>query len=261
MQNSNEFNVDPERIALGGDSAGGNAVAVVTQTLAREQLQQQPRLQVQIYPWLQSVTSQLPSSIRYLNTGVTGASNVKHGRFVSWYLGLSNVTQQVQDVYDKDELILLLENDDKLKERILSYLDTERIPHIYKTGKSYYSDEAKTRQNQSPKKQLSEKSILKREKAIADLFSKVFDPAVSPLLAGDDQLKGLPKAYMAIVEWDNFKDEGLLYAERLKQAGVHVKIAFYEKAFHGIVNLVAKGMFPVAIQMRNDLIKYLEENL
>jgi acetyl esterase/lipase len=40
MENANEFNVDPDRIALAGDSAGGNAVAVVTQRLLKEQLRQ-----------------------------------------------------------------------------------------------------------------------------------------------------------------------------------------------------------------------------
>ena len=38
--------------------------------------------------------------------------------------------------------------------------------------------------------------------------------------------------YFILVEFDELKDEGLLYAERLKEANVDCKIAFYENAFH-----------------------------
>jgi acetyl esterase/lipase len=255
LENATEFNADPERVVLIGDSAGGNAVAVVTQRLLRDKLRQ-PKLQVHIYSWLQSVTAKLPSSIRYLHTGITGISNVKHGKFVSWYLGLTNVTKKIEDIFDNDQLISFIENEE-IRQKILSYLDTDKIPEEYKIGKPYYETAGGIKM---PKK-LVKSSILRRDKPIAELYSKVFHPAVSPLLASDEQLKGLPKAYIIAVEWDNFKDEGLLYAQRLRAVGVEVKVAFYENAFHGIVNLVVKEFFPVAVKIQSDLIEYLKSNL
>ncbi len=53
MESGNEFG-DTNRVILAGDSAGGNAVAVVSQRLLAENLKQ-PKLQVLIYPWLQMV--------------------------------------------------------------------------------------------------------------------------------------------------------------------------------------------------------------
>jgi neutral cholesterol ester hydrolase 1 len=64
------------------------------------------------------------------------------------------------------------------------------------------------------------------------------------------------------IEWDAIKDEGLLYAERLREAGVDVHIEFYENAFHGIAGLVDKKLgYEKARQMQNDLIDYLQQNL
>jgi acetyl esterase/lipase len=211
---------------------------------------------VLIYPWLQSVTSKLPSSVRYLNTGITGATNAKHGKFVSWLLGLTNVTKKIENIFDNDELLSFIQNDE-MRKKILSQLDVDKIPEEYKKDRPYYD----TARNIKNTKQLSKSSILKTDKKMADLFSKVFDPTVSPLLASEKQLKGLPKAYITVIEFDNFKDEGLLYAQHLKQAGVEVKLTFYEKAFHGVAHLIMKEIFPVALKMQSNLIDFLKSNL
>ena len=58
------------------------------------------------------------------------------------------------------------------------------------------------------------------------------------------------------------KDESILYAERLKEAGVDVFVKFYENAFHGQVPLINHFLgFKIARDMQNDLIKYLKENI
>jgi acetyl esterase len=55
------------------------------------------------------------------------------------------------------------------------------------------------------------------------------EPLISPLL-GD--LRGLPKQMIFIAGQDPLRDEGLLYAERLREAGVEVKVEVYRGVPH-----------------------------
>lgn len=59
------------------------------------------------------------------------------------------------------------------------------------------------------------------------------DPLVSPIKRED--LSGLPKALIITAEFDPLRDEGELYAERLRQAGVEVTLSRYAGANHGFV--------------------------
>jgi acetyl esterase len=59
------------------------------------------------------------------------------------------------------------------------------------------------------------------------------DPLVSPIKRAD--LTGLPPALIVTAEHDPLRDEGELYGQRLREAGVPVTVSRYEGAGHGFV--------------------------
>jgi acetyl esterase/lipase len=250
IQNSHEFNADPNRIVLGGDSAGGNIVAVITQRILKENLTS-PKIQLLIYPCTQIVNTKLPSIIRYDQTSLIGGTGITISKFASWYLGITNVTKDIDQIFDQNQIFRLIKNE-KERERIQGYFDTNKMPAEYKQDLEYYNIHRVDIKS----------SKIPIDARLAEIFRKLYDPRISPLLADKTDLVGLPKAYFLVLEWDTLKDEGLLYAQRLKEVGIDVTIGFYKNAFHGIVPMTDKIMgYQIARDMQNDLIKYLKLNL
>jgi len=56
-------------------------------------------------------------------------------------------------------------------------------------------------------------------------------PYASPAIAED--LSGLPPAYVTTMEFDPLRDEGIIYALRMMEAGVSVELHSYPGTFHG----------------------------
>ncbi|MFN8161889.1 MAG: alpha/beta hydrolase [Solirubrobacterales bacterium] len=61
------------------------------------------------------------------------------------------------------------------------------------------------------------------------------DPRVSPLLAGD--LSGLAPAHVAVAGFDPLRDEGIAYAERLREAGNEVELSVERGLDHAFLNM------------------------
>ena len=90
-----------------------------------------------------------------------------------------------------------------------------------------------------------------------ELQATFSDPYFAPLMAPD--LAGVPETYIATAQHDVLRDDGILFAKRLRAAGVDVKHAHYDKAFHG--TWVLPEQLQTAKKMLNDVIDYLAVKL
>ena len=73
----------------------------------------------------------------------------------------------------------------------------------------------------------------------------------SYLFPSQGQLAGLPQAHVIVAEYDVLRDEGLDYAEQLKQAGVATTTMQYDGMLHGFVHFA--GFFEVGMQAAADI--------
>ena len=206
---------------------------MITQRFIRERISPMPKIQVLIYPWIQTFNFRLPSVINYGNIGIL-AGLLSTSNVVSWYLGLPRGTPELARSMDSNDHVALIE-DQTLLEKFKSYFDLNNIPNEYKEGRTYYEiSEA----NIFPS-QLGENHVLMKNKTLAELFKKLHEPGLSPFLADDEILVHSPVSYFVVIERDALKDEAILFAERLRKLGVNVKLAFYSSgAFHGMGNLI-----------------------
>ena len=205
------------------------------------------------------VNSKLPSYNRYPQQG-----GLYLTKMTTWYLGVCETNPNYMEILRGIEELkpFSLIEDKEMLDKYKTYLDVSKIPDEYKSGNSYYSDYEKNKDTIYLRDKLDNANIFLKDSSSRDLAKKLFSRDISPLFAERKYLVGLPKAYFVIFEWDQLKDEGLLYAERLREAGVEVRISFYENAFHGMANQVDKiNGFQKSRDIQKDLIDYLKSNI
>ncbi len=185
--------------------------------------------------------------------------NYKHrfevGIAVCWYLGITDIknSEIIASLINNNNHTALIK-DIELKKKFISYTDTSLIPKEYKIEKNYYDNCEKI----FP----TEINPFFEDESVSNLLKNIFSTEFSPGLADHNDLNGLPAAYFIISEMDPIKDEGLIYSERLRNAGVKVNVNYYEYAYHGIIQMMNKSNgFQVARDMLNDLIDHIKVNV
>ncbi|CAL8352911.1 unnamed protein product [Lota lota] len=237
------YSVDPGRIAVSGDSAGGNLAAAVSQQLRQDPDQQiQLKIQALLYPVLQALDLNTPSYQQ--NRDMPILPRTLMVRFWSEYF-----------TSDKALFRAMMSNTHNGPESagLLKFVNwSAHLPESYRAKYNYSTpavghDRGETAGVPSPDGGPS--------RAIGD-------PRASPLLVPDSALRSLPKAYVLTCEYDVLRDDGVMYATRLRGAGVAVTHEHYAAGFHGaLMFTVWPTHFAIARRMTDNYVRWLEENL
>lgn len=97
---------------------------------------------------------------------------------------------------------------------------------------------------------------------ILQAIPSLLDVRAAPLLAEKPVLRFQPKTYILTCEIDVLRDDGIMYAKRLEDAGVEITLDHFEDCFHGcMIFTLGPTRFSAGIRTRDSYIKWLRENL
>ncbi|CAH6789248.1 Nceh1 [Phodopus roborovskii] len=232
-----KYKVDPARVAVSGDSAGGNLAAALGQQFTYiASLKNKLKLQALIYPVLQALDFNTPSYQQNVNTPILP----RHVMVKYWVDYFKGNYDFVQAMIVNNHTALDVERAAALRAR-LNW--TSLLP-------------PSIRKNYKPVIQTTGDARITQE------IPQLLDATSSPLIADEEVLQDLPKTYILTCEHDVLRDDGIMYAKRLESAGVNVTLDHFEDGFHGCMIFTSwPTNFSVGIRTRNSYIKWLDQNL
>ncbi|XP_055352837.1 arylacetamide deacetylase-like [Paramacrobiotus metropolitanus] len=194
-QHAQRLGIDPQRISIGGDSAGGNLAASVTLKL-RDTGHTFLQRQILLSPALQFATFRLDSYEQNDRYGILPRRDM----ILFWLHYMHEGIQFINELTFNEHL-------------------SPRITQgkIWPVLQKY--------------QQFPQSHVKIDEKVVKNWEKKLLDPYLCPMFA--DTLKGLPPTVILISEFDILRDEALAYADRLKADGVETKVV-RTPGFHGL---------------------------
>ncbi|XP_066518518.1 neutral cholesterol ester hydrolase 1a [Hoplias malabaricus] len=230
------YSVDPQRVAVCGDSAGGNLAAAVAQQIGQDNSTGKFKLQVLIYPVLQALDFNTASYQQNQQIPILYRELMAH--YWLEYLGA------------EPELIhTLLLNNHTARDQVLAE------PHRAKLDWTEVLPEAMQKGYRRVLPKHGSAQVLREVPGL-------LDARAAPLLAETNVLKAAPRAYVMTCEHDILRDDGLMYVHRLHDAGVPVTSHHYDDCFHGCVSFAFwPAYFSAGIRSVNDYIAWLREQL
>ncbi|XP_071511289.1 arylacetamide deacetylase-like [Diadema antillarum] len=244
-KNLAQFGVDPARIAVCGDSAGANLAAGLVQELCSETKNSpnliRPKLQVLLYPVLQMFDLETPSYQKHNAAfGVTGGFLPTSS--VAWMLPryLTGAKDgAITKALLKGSARAVAARESPVLREVLNH---NLVPMALKYPGYKPLDEALV---DDEGKESWEK-----------LRSSVQDHRINPLFT--EELGGLPPAYIVTCDFDVLRDDGTMYAARLRKAGVEAVLENYVGALHGLMFF---PQFKWGHEARKKFYTFLSENL
>uniref|UniRef100_A0A0N5AK75 Abhydrolase_3 domain-containing protein n=1 Tax=Syphacia muris TaxID=451379 RepID=A0A0N5AK75_9BILA len=208
-----EYNVDPLRIAIMGDSAGGGLVAAVAQRLRHRHDIPPLKAQIMVYPLVQFHNLKT-SSYDYYYREMDGTAFLDPRGLVQYYLMYAGI-----DIKSHSRIVDIILNNEHvstLNRQILDeYIDFNILPQKYRMRKDL--------------------SFAKYDTETAELVAPfLMNPDFAPMVQAN--LSGLPTSLVVTCEHDILRDEGILYAHRLMKAGVQTTWKHLPTSFHGLLN-------------------------
>ncbi|XP_061651250.1 neutral cholesterol ester hydrolase 1-like isoform X2 [Phyllopteryx taeniolatus] len=228
-----EYGVDPERVAISGDSAGGNLAAALAQEIAMDDsVRVKFSVQALIYPALQALDFNTPSYQQ--NRDMVILNRPLMVQFWLQYLG----------------------GDLSLKPHLLANEHSFNVAPEFRAGLDWTALLLPEHQKDYfPVRGEGPRGIL-------DEVPGLLDVRAAPLLAGREVLAKCPRAYVMTCEYDVLRDDGLMYARRLRDAGVEVTAEHHRDGFHGCFTLTAWPFeFDVGVRAFADYVRWLRDNL
>jgi len=182
-----------------------------------------------MYPMLQGLDFMLPSMMQNENAPMVPRRVVPraYGLYLEGHI---------------DKLEAFLNNDHvspAVKKMKVPYIDVTQLPSKYLDG---YEKPSLETGNETMWNELKE---------------KLLNPYFSPLVA--ERLDGLPITYIFTSEYDPLRDEGFLYANRLRNSGVKVEHVNSDIGIHGF--LLFYDSCPEADKAVQEMTKFIADNL
>ncbi|KAA8581973.1 neutral cholesterol ester hydrolase 1a [Etheostoma spectabile] len=232
------YAVDPERVGVAGDSAGGNLAAAVAQEISIDDtMSVKFSVQALIYPVLQALDFNTPSYLQNQNIPILYRQIMV--RFWLQYLG-ADLSLQSQ---------LLANNHSSLHNSNITPELRARIDWTVLLPPKH-------------KKNYRPLIVEKGSQEAGKEMPRLLDVRASPLLAGPEVLAKCPRAYILTCEYDVLRDDGLMYARRLQDAGVTVTQEHYDDGFHGCFTFITWPMeFDVGKRVLRGYLNWLQNNL
>lgn len=230
MDHALDYGVDPEKIAIAGDSAGGNLAAAISLSLRNQEFYPRPKQQILVYPALQAVDFNTPSNHLQEYHPLTA----KIGTVSVWLRHAFGSISLRDQVYNNLHTSPAMKKEIKEKYLPLDRIPKEMIPKDYSPTPDHVGNAT----------------------LWAEIEHVFMDPLFAPLMA--DDLSDLPNALVITVEHDILRDDGIFYSERLKEAGVKTQHKHYKHTTHGILSFVE---MIDSKQMRADLVKFFKDHI
>ncbi|XP_033012370.1 arylacetamide deacetylase-like 4 [Lacerta agilis] len=232
IQNAASHGVDPSKIIVGGDSAGGNYATVVAQKLVERSDLPKLRAQVLIYGTSQAMDLNLPS---YQQNG----SMPFLFRETVVYFGLKYIGK---DPSLAGQILKGSHVPDSMRLKYGKWVSPDNIPERFKV-RGY---------KQVP--------LAPYEPEVYRQLSETLEDDFSCLFAEDSVIEKLPETLIVSSEYDVLRDDALLYKKRLEDHGVEVSWFHVEKGFHGVLNLFDAGLFtfPAAVELMDRIVDFVK---
>ncbi|XP_046365741.1 neutral cholesterol ester hydrolase 1-like [Haliotis rufescens] len=207
LKNSHDLGLNPARIAVAGDSAGGNLAAAVSL-----RLKEKIRVQILLVPALQVLnfnTTGFIENAPYMSKSINSPENV-----VFWlnYAGID--LKYLPEFFSNNHTSVELKNS-----KYAEYANPDKLVP------KYYIRTLALRDTE-----------LRKDFGNRELWEKIkhrlLDPYLAPLMAGDDMLRRTAHAYVMTAGYDIIRDDGIMYVSRLKAVGSKAMIRNFPEAFH-----------------------------
>lgn len=237
-ENSRSLGIDPGRIAVGGDSAGGNLAAAAQ---LRPETRGKISMLLLLVPVLQGVnmkTTGFTENVEYLHNSINNPGQVVY------FFHYMSLDHSLFNAFRNN-----LHTSTEFKTGNYKFLFDQR-----KYLPAEYIRSSKLKQREDDIEQVGNETLFN------ELKEKLLTPTIFPMMASDDELSKFPFTYVMAAGYDLIRDDAIMFAERLRHLNVEVQLSHFPDGFHNDL-IMFDGPFKTDVGVRtvNDMVKVLKK--